>query len=170
MTSESNESQRNTIPFDEIKVTDDTHPLAESEAQIAINMVLDMRKEREATNKNWRVFAGSVGLGLCVMIAFAFLNFLARDEQVKAFNKMIETSPMAINEALAKENKALADARLEEVARSMFFYHHSKFEYEREIQIAMRSGFSLTPHQIRQIKSFNTRAKLSGWPEVKLPE
>ena len=170
MTSESNESQRNTIPFDEIKVMDDTHPLAESEAQIAINMVLDMKADRAKQQGMWRVFAGVVACVLVVIAILTALNYHARYQQVSAFEMLMTTSPMAVNEALAKENKALADARLEEVARSMFFYHQCKFDFEREVQLAMNDGIPLTPHQVNKIKAFNDRAKLSGWALVKLPE
>ena len=146
--------------------------LAEADGQIAINMVLDLKREVSETQERnrkamyWRLFAGLV---LIVVVILSVMNYTSRKEQVEVFSSFIEASPLALNDNLVVENNDLNKLRLADLKATLFFYHQLKEDYERRIRAEINEGKIVVPFVLQNIKEFNQMAEARGMDPVILP-
>ena len=163
--------QPTTIPFEDHAEMEEQKTLKEADAEVAINMVLDLQEQmkleddrrRQATY--WRTFAGIV---LVLVVILSLMNYTSRKEQVEVFSGLIEASPLALNDNLVVQNNELNEVRLADLKTTLFFYHQLKADYERRIS-NMTEGKIVLPGTLQNIKDFNRMAEARGMDPVILP-
>ena len=160
MNSKGNNPLQKTIPFEDPTEMDEQKNLLEADAQVAINMVLDLKEQikvgevrrRQATY--WRIFAGIV---LVLVVVLSILNYSSRKHETDALHTLVEAVPFTMNESLVMDYKELNDLRLADLETSLFFYQMVKADFERRIRLAQNGGPALSLLLISNMESFNAR-------------
>ena len=163
MTSERNNPMQKTIPFEDVKLMDESKPLGESEGLIAINMVLDLKKDRSRQAMYWRMFAGIV---LVIVVVLSIVNYVSRHDQLRVFEGLLQTSPLIVP---APDQSNLSFALLTKVEHTIFFYDKLKGNLERRIKVNAIAGRDQSPELLREIEEFNAMALACSWDPITPP-
>ena len=169
MNSKGNNPLQKTIPFEEPSEMEEQKALVEADAQVAVNMVVDLKRDmqigearrRQATY--WRFFAGIV---LIVVVVLSLMNLQSRTKETTALHNLIEAVPFTLNESVVVKNNELHDLRLADLETSLFFYQMIKADFERRIRLAQNGGPALSLLLISNMESFNARARANDWDPV----